>query len=151
MAVYLDASALVKLIVMEAESQALADYLGSRPVRVSAALVRTEVPRAVRRYRPQLLDSAVCMLDGLRMITLDTAVLDRAALINPSEFRSLDAIHLAAALTVFDKLEAIVTYDGRMAQAARGLGVPIVEPGGANPRSLIDRMSPPAARLAVCL
>lgn len=134
MAVYLDASALVKLIVMEAESQALADYLGSRPVRVSTALVRTEVPRAVRRYRPQLLDSAVRMLDGLRLITLDTAVLDRAALVNPPEVRSLDAIHLAAALAVFDELEAIVTYDERMAQAARSLGLAVAEPGAATRR-----------------
>lgn len=134
MAVYLDASALVKLIVMEAESQALADYLGSRPVRVSTALVRTEVPRAVRRYRPQLLDSAVRMLDGLRLITLDTAVMDRAALVNPPEVRSLDAIHLAAALAVFDELEAIVTYDERMAQAARSLGLAVAEPGAATRR-----------------
>ncbi|MDN5849864.1 MAG: type II toxin-antitoxin system VapC family toxin [Nitrococcus sp.] len=134
MAVYLDASALVKLIVMEAESRALAEYLSSRTVRVSATLVRTEVPRAVRRNRPQLLDRAVRMLDGLRMITLDTAVLDRAALVDPPDIRSLDAVHIAAALTIVDELEAIVTYDARMAEAARGLGIPVEEPGRASPR-----------------
>lgn len=132
MAVYLDASALVKLIVMEAESQTLAAYLGNRTVRVSATLIRTEVPRAVRRYRPQLLGRSVRMLDGLRMVTLDTAVLDRAALIDPPDVRSLDAIHIAAALTIADELEAIVTYDTRMAAAARGLGLPVAAPGRAD-------------------
>ncbi|MDN5870290.1 MAG: type II toxin-antitoxin system VapC family toxin [Nitrococcus sp.] len=129
MAVYLDASALVKLIVMEAESQALADYLSSRTVRVSATLVRVEVPRAVRRNRPQLLDRAVRMLDGLRLITLDMAVLGRAALVDPPDIGSLDAVHIAAALTIVDDLEAIVTYDARMAEGARGLGIPVEEPG----------------------
>ncbi|MBK5250721.1 MAG: VapC toxin family PIN domain ribonuclease, partial [Actinomycetales bacterium] len=42
--------------------------------------------------------------------------------------RSLDAVHLAAALSLGDDLEGIVTYDDRLAEAAQANGVPVASP-----------------------
>ena len=65
---------------------------------------------------------------GLSLIALDDALLDRASDLGPSDLRSLDAIHLAAALSLGDDLGAVVTYDDRMAAAATGLGLVVAQP-----------------------
>jgi predicted nucleic acid-binding protein len=62
-------------------------------------------------------------------IPVEDAFLAAAAILEPPSLRTLDAIHLAAALTLGDELQAIVTYDERMAEAARSLGFPVVQPG----------------------
>ena len=57
-----------------------------------------------------------------------TAVLEQAGRLDPAIVRSLDAIHLAAALMLGDDLEAFVTYYERLAEAARANGVAVVAP-----------------------
>jgi predicted nucleic acid-binding protein len=126
---YLDTSALVKLVIDEAESAALVDWLSSvdrEPV--TSDLARTELVRAVRRWAPEQAVAATQVLEAVTVIALATSTFDAAARLDPVELRSLDALHLAAALELGDDLEAFVTYDDRQADAVRAYGVEVVEP-----------------------
>jgi len=126
--VYLDSSALVKLVVLEPESRALRRYLRRERERVSCALARTEVLRAVRPVSAAALERARRVLRGIHLIRLDDALLDAAGMTDPAVVRSLDAIHLAAAQLVAPSLSALVTYDRRMAEAAALLGFTVEAP-----------------------
>lgn len=126
--VYLDSSALVKLVIAEPESQALRRYLRSEPQRASCALARVEVLRAVRSHGAKALARARQVLRRVDMIQLDDDLLDDAATLDAGVLQSLDAIHLAAARALGDELTTIVTYDGRMASAADGLGLVVETP-----------------------
>lgn len=127
--VYLDASALVKLVIRERESDALAAFLRTYPGRISCALSRVEVPRALSAYPGETTAAALALLRTLRLIRLDDELLDRAAQLQPSVLRTLDAIHLAAALGLRLDLAYVITYDRRMADAGRALGLDVVSPG----------------------
>jgi len=126
--VYLDASAALKLVVREAESGRLRRWLVDRPERASSALLRTELVRAVRREEPGRLERAALVLRRLTLHQVADDVLAAAARMDPLSLRSLDAIHLATALRLADELEAIVTYDQRMIEAAGALGLPVASP-----------------------
>ncbi len=128
MAVYLDSSALVKLVVTEPESAALRRYLRRHGVRVSSALARVEVPRAVRANGPAALSRAQDILERLQLLRLDEQVLDAAASLDPGVLRALDAIHLASAAALGTDLEAVVTYDRRMAEAAGLMRMDVAAP-----------------------
>jgi len=126
---YLDASAVVKLLVQEPETPALRRRLKSWPRRASCALLRVELLRTVRRAGvPRLMERARRQLASIDLISLDDDLLARAAQIEPPTVRSLDAIHLAAALGIGPDLGAIVTYDARMSAAAQALGLPVIAP-----------------------
>jgi predicted nucleic acid-binding protein len=128
---YLDSSAFVKLAVEEAETPALRSYLGADGAArsVSSALLRTEALRAVRHLGPEALAT---VRDGLRrvdLIGIDDRILDAAGTLEPRVLRTLDAIHLATALAVGDDLDVILTYDDRLVEAARLVGLVAVSPG----------------------
>ncbi len=126
---YLDTSAAVKLLMTERESPALRKWLRRRPERASAALVRVELVRVVRRAGvPRLIPEARKLLAGIHLIRLDDVLLDRAADLDPTELRSLDSIHLAAAASLGDDLAAVVSYDDRLLAAATSLGLPTATP-----------------------
>jgi predicted nucleic acid-binding protein len=126
---YLDTSAAVKLLMTERESPALRRWLRRRPERASAALLKVELVRVVRRAGlPRLIPQARMLLAGVHLIRLDDALLDRAADLDPTELRSLDSIHLAAAASLGDDLAAIVSYDDRLLAAASSLGLPTAMP-----------------------
>ena len=130
MQLYLDSSALVKFVVSEAESSALRTYLAERrsDARMAAALARTEVVRAVAMHRSiELVETARSIIARLHLVPLNNRLLDAAATKLPPELRTLDAIHLAAAMTAPD-LRAIVTYDWRLADAAATAGLAVVAP-----------------------
>ena len=122
MAVYLDSSALVKLVVHERESSALRRFLRTQPERASCALARTEVLRAVRHLGPAAVNRARRILRRVDLIRLDDSLLDAAGMLDPRILRSLDAVHLAAAQLIAPELDAIVTYDRRVADGALLLG-----------------------------
>ena len=128
MAVYLDSSAIVKRVVRERESSALRRYLRTRQERVSCALARTEVVRAVRHLGPPAVARARRILRRLDLIRLDDSLLDAAGMLEPRILRSLDAVHLAAALLIVPELDAIVTYDRRQAEGASWLGLHVEAP-----------------------
>lgn len=127
-AIYLDSSALVKLVVQEAESAALRRYLRARPLRVSNGLARVEVVRAVRPQGDSARIRARDVLAGIRMLALDEPLLKAAASLDAGPLRTLDALHIAAALEFGDSLESLVTYDLRMATAAESLGCRVAAP-----------------------
>jgi predicted nucleic acid-binding protein len=129
-AVYLDSSAFVKLFLPVPGSAALTGYLASRPLRVSALLLRTEALRTALRatLSPQRMVLVRALLDGLVFIGADVTLSDEAGIMRPPELRSLDAIHLASARTLGRNLEALVTYDQRLADAAAWYGLPVVSP-----------------------
>lgn len=132
MRLYLDSSALVKLVQREAESDALRRFLRRQraDLLVTSALSRVEVVRAVLAGGPAATAQARRQLSRLDQILLSTELLDRAATLAPNvQCRSLDAIHLAAAQVVGADLRAVVTYDLRMADAAQHLGFAVERPG----------------------
>ena len=128
--IYLDASALVKLAVTEPESNALTAWLRENTglTLVSSPIVRVEVPRAVWRADPGSLPQAYTVVRRLKEVYLTEAVLTRAAGVRPNVLRTLDAIHVASAMSVRDNLTALVSYDKRMLAAAQEAGLPTASP-----------------------
>lgn len=129
MAVYLDTSAASKLVVREVETSALRRWLRNSSGDVVASdIMRTELVRATRRVVPAAVVQARAVLDAVTLVAVSSSILDRAALLEPMTLRSLDAIHLATVLDLGDDVDAIVTYDHRLAEAALSLGVEVVAP-----------------------
>lgn len=130
MADYLDTSALVKLVVAEAETEVLLAWLAGRSGQpTSSDLARTELLRVVRRVAPDRLERARRVLDSVALIALSTETFEEASRLAPATMRPLDALHLAAALRLGDDLDAVVTYDDRLADAVRLNGASAVRPG----------------------
>lgn len=130
MAVYLDTSAFVKLVVRERHSAALRTWINDRDGDIVASdLLRTEALRAAKRHSLPALRRTRELLDGLTLIQVTTDICERAADLDPQILRSLDAIHLATALALGDDLEVVATYDDRLAQACALHGVAAVAPG----------------------
>lgn len=131
---YADASALVKLIRREAESDALRAYVADADL-VSSELVLTEIPRAVRRaaaHRRSLplelmLERAGALIDAVALHPLDRALLLGAGALTVAALRALDAIHVASAVNLHP-IDAFLTYDERQAAAARLAGLRTVAP-----------------------
>lgn len=132
---YADASALVKLVREEVESEALRTFLAGADL-VSSELVLTEIPRAARRAATQepelpldlLLERAGELIDALALRPLDRGLLAAAGALAEPALRALDAIHVASAVDL-DPVEAFVTYDDRQAAAARLAGLRTMAPG----------------------
>jgi predicted nucleic acid-binding protein len=128
-ALYLDSSAFVKLAVEEPETAALRELLAERGSRrVSSALLRTESLRAVRYLGAEALASIREGLRRIDLVAIDDRILDAAGTLESRVLRTLDAIHLATAMAIGDDLEVIVSYDERMAEAARLLGLATATP-----------------------
>ena len=126
---YLDSSAIIKLAVRESESAALRSYLRRRKPLVCSALARTEVIRALLPFGDAAIRRGLLVLSRIELVRLGHRVLDRAGHLQPHWLRSLDAIHLATADLLGDRGQTlIVTYDHRMADAARELGWSVAAP-----------------------
>ncbi|MDQ6909409.1 MAG: type II toxin-antitoxin system VapC family toxin [Actinomycetota bacterium] len=131
MKLYLDSSALVKLVKREAESSALRRFLRRHRSdgRVTSSLARVEVVRAVSAGGPAAVAHARRQLARLDHVNIDRDLLDEAATLSPrSMLRSLDAIHLASALAIGADLRAVVTYDQRMTDAAVSVAIVVEAP-----------------------
>ena len=127
-ALYLDASALVKLVHREAETDSLRAYLAaSQALQLTSVVSSVELPRSVTAPEsdPALVRA---LLDHLSLIALDADVVRRASSLDPPGLGSLDAIHLASALGIRSALDAFVTYDEQLADAARLHGLPVAAP-----------------------
>ena len=127
-ATYLDSSAVVKLAVAEPESSALRSHLRRRRPLVSSALTRTEVLRALLPAGEVAVARGRDVLRRLDLVRINDRVLDTAGILEPAHVRSLDAIHLATAQLLGEDLSQLITYDDRMADAARSLGLKTSSP-----------------------
>lgn len=126
---YVDSSALVKLIVSEAESEALALWLRDERVElVSSVISRTEVMRAARLAGPDAMERATTLLRSISYTRVDRETCERAASLDPAELRTLDALHVASALLVGPTLAGVVTYDHRMTTAVTAAGLWVAAP-----------------------
>jgi predicted nucleic acid-binding protein len=117
--VYLDASALVKLVAVEAESSALADFLSDWESKVTSRISAVELTRAARRAAlPDLVERAIALLDSVAFVELSPEIARLAGLLDPPRLRSLDAVHIASALSLSADVGPFLTYDARMQEAA---------------------------------
>ena len=126
--VYLDASAIVRIVADEPGRAATVAFLREHDTRVTSVLSAVEVPRAVARKRVDAALAASVFLEDLVIVALDRTIVSRAAGLAPPTLRTLDAIHLATALELGRELEAFVTYDERLGDAARTMGLPVAAP-----------------------
>lgn len=128
---YVDSSALLKLVLPEPERPALERVLLRWPDRISSVLLPIECRRIVLRAGspPGVQARLEQELTGVTLVRLDESIQRLAGTIGPPGLRSLDAIHLATALSIGDYPEAFVTYDERLAAAARAAGFNVISPG----------------------
>lgn len=124
---YLDASALVKLVLDEPDSSALLRWYHASERVVTSRIGLVETQRAVGR-REHDAEQLRAVFDRVEVFELDEDVGRRAGGLGPPTLRTLDAIHIATALAI-GATDAFVTYDDRQAEAARTLGLPVVRPG----------------------
>lgn len=128
--IYLDSAAVVKLVHAESESQALREWLDERAETgwVSSVLAEVESFRALARYAPQAAVRLHLVLDLIELIDLDPGIRTLAQTVRPATVRILDAVHLATALSIGGRLTSFVTYDKRLADAARDAGLIVDAP-----------------------
>jgi predicted nucleic acid-binding protein len=125
--IYIDSSAILKLIVQEKESDAVRSI--SRARFITSEISRVEIIRTVLRNEPKALKAAEGVLKNLNILTIDSATLTQAErLPERINIRGLDAIHLAAAGKLGLRISVILTYDKQMAKAARELGFEVMAP-----------------------
>jgi len=126
MLAYVDASALVKLVIAEADSLELLHWYveTERVITSRIGLIETERAVAGRDHDAERLHA---VLDQIEVFELDDDIGRRAGSLVPASLRTLDAIHVATALTI-GSVDAFVTYDDRQAETARAVGLPVVRP-----------------------
>jgi predicted nucleic acid-binding protein len=124
---YLDSSALLKLVQREPESEALESVVSALAGRASSQLARVEVLRRARRHGPAAEAKAQRTLDALTLRSIDDEVIATASALEPAALRSLDAIHLATALSISD-LDLFISYDQRLNDAAAAAGLRVGSP-----------------------
>ena len=125
---YLDTSAALKLVVEERESDALARAIDrERADLVSCWLLETELRRAVQREEVLSQEIVTGLLDGIGLYQVPASLFREAGLLPGAGLRSLDALHLAAAVRI--GVDQVVTYDARMSDSARALGLEVLAPG----------------------
>ena len=127
-AYYLDSSAAVKLVVAEPGSAELLAWIRREdPDFVSSELMRAEVLRACRRYSPDAIAAARDMLDAVTLIAIGREIVASATFLDPADMRTLDALHIATALSLGDDLAGVLTYDDRFADGCRAYGLRMVD------------------------
>ncbi len=127
-ATYLDSSAIVKLVVREAETAALRRHLRRRRPLVSSAIARAEVSRALLPIGERALRAGRHVLGRIELVAVNRRVLAAAGVLEPPNVRTLDAIHLATAALLGESLGSIVTYDKRLSDAASAQGWTVAAP-----------------------
>lgn len=130
--VYMDSSAIVRVVVQEPGWEELGRYLREHPIRAVSRVATVEVARAIARVpgldRAEVAARVKSAFQRLTLIEFDAVVAAAAAQLRPMTLRSLDAIHLASALELGEDLVALITYDTRLMEAAKDLQLPTAAP-----------------------
>lgn len=125
---YVDTSAATKLLLKEPESSALIQVLERDEITLAGTwLVETELRRVVSRIPALSQIMVTALLDEFDMYEVPASLFREAGLLPGPGLRSLDALHLAAALRI--GVDGICTYDHRMQESARELGLAVHAPG----------------------
>lgn len=128
--IYLDTSALVKIVIEETESAALERWLVLQEQPITTSVIgRVELVRACRRLHPDSAAAALLLLGDLPLVPLTSWVVETAENIGSTELRSLDALHLASAFELDTALTGFVAYDKRLRDAAAHASLPVMTPG----------------------
>ena len=130
--IYVDSSAVAKLVFDEPESGAFLEYARHSTL-ISSALTRTEVLRAVTRFDPALSSRALAIVQHIEIVAITGAILESAAKQQPPTLRTLDAIQLATALALEGEIATFISYDARLLAAAAEAGLAVASPGVAVP------------------
>ncbi len=126
---YVDTSAAAKLVLSERHSAAMRRWAESHEAELcSSDILRTELQRAVRRHAPQSTTRVRDLLTAIVLTAVTADLCERAARVEPPPLRALDALHLAAAMDLGNDLDAIATYDDRLAEAAQANGIATISP-----------------------
>ena len=128
-AVYVDTSALGRVLLGEPDAAAVLRELARHEQHVASRLMRIELRRLA--LREDALEAADQLLRGVALVPLDPAILDAAETLPPPTVATLDAIHLATALALASGgiLDAVITYDARLAEGAKEHGLRVLAPG----------------------
>jgi len=126
---YLDTSALGRIVLAEPDAAAIRQTLAGYDAWWSSALLIVELRRLAARENLEAI--AERLLSGVRTVAVDAASLERASRLQPSEVRTLDAIHLDAAVELYGRSEvaAVLTYDRQVQMGCAHHGLPIEAPG----------------------
>jgi predicted nucleic acid-binding protein len=140
---YVETSAFVKLVRDEEHTEALRHWVRERETAgdalVSSDLLRTEAIRVARRVEDDaVLERAVALIDNLVLVRLVPERYDAAGYLGPPPMRSLEALHLAAAVELGGDLAGIASYDERLIQAAASINLTTVSPGRERPSTVRD-------------
>ncbi len=127
-AVYLDTSALGRVLLGEPDAPAILRELARFDQHVASRLLRVELRRLALRFG--LLEAAGELLAAVALVPLDQTILDAAETILPPAVATLDAIHLVTALRLAEAgfLSAVMTYDARLAEGASQHGLTVLAP-----------------------
>jgi len=126
--IYVDTSALIKLVWPEQGTEAADAFIGDREDLVSSTLLTVEARRAAARVEPAALPRVDLLLGRVELIHMSDAVIETASRLPDPMLRSLDAIHLATALLIRDDLDVLLSYDDRLLAAASAHGLPTATP-----------------------
>lgn len=127
---YLDTSAVMKFLQEEDHTAALGDWkdtLESADRIVSSDILRTELLLGASRLNVPLLDVGA-LLSSMSLLTVTAGLCEAAGRLSGLRLRSLDALHIASAMSLTSSLHALVSYDTRMLYAAKQLGIPTLAP-----------------------
>lgn len=126
--VYVDTSALGRVLLEEPDKPVIKDALAAFEQVTASHLLRVELRRV--GLRRELLDRVDTLLADVSLIPVDDETLSAAEILTPSEVGTLDAIHLATAIRLVqaDKLDALMTYDKRLAAGAREHNIAVLSP-----------------------
>lgn len=126
--IYIDTSALLRLVFPDDTTPTLRLFLGEDPALVSSTLLLVEARRGTWRRSVRRLAQVDVLLREVEIVGVDDAVIESAGRLPDPGLRSVDAIHLATALLIREDVDALLTYDDRLAQAARSHGLPVAAP-----------------------
>ncbi len=126
--IYIDTSALLRLVFPDDTTPALEGFLRTGPGLVSSTLLTIEARRSTLRRAPQRLPRVDVLLGEVETVGVTQSVVESAGRLPDPVLRSLDAIHLATALLIREDLDALLTYDDRLAVAARSHGIEVAAP-----------------------
>lgn len=127
--IYIDTSALLRLVFPDDTTAAVERLVDDPDVDlVSSTLIRVEARRGTLRRAPRRMPRVDLLLDRVEVVGIDDAVIESAGRLPGPLLRSLDALHLATALLIREDVDALLTYDERLADAARAHGLAVAAP-----------------------